>query len=152
MYPWPKSKSLEAGGKLTNKRLQWQRSAYRVLLAKFCLLTQPANVQILSNASCTSDATSSVNICVLPMYAVLYDLFPRGFLTRLQTWHLMSQRQYHYGMLIADTAGHCKWWRQVTSFGVESGALLWSARTHTHTHTHTFMRLQQSRGWVRVVQ
>jgi hypothetical protein len=85
---------------------------------------------------------------LLPMYTVLYALFPWGFLTRLETWQSMGQRQYYYGMLIAGTAGHCKWWRQVTSFGVEPGALLWSARTYTHT----FMRLQQSRGWVRVVQ
>ena len=151
--PWPKSKSLEAGGKPINKRLQLQRSAYRVLLAKFSQLTQPADVQILSNASCTSDATSSEIICVLlPMYAALYALFPWGFLTRLETRQLMGRRQYFYGMLIADEAGRCKWWRNVTSFGVESGARLWSAHTHTHTYTHTFLSLQQSRGWVRVVQ
>jgi hypothetical protein len=132
VYPWPKSKSLEARGKLASKGLQ--RSGYRVPLAKFCLLTQPTDVQILSNASCTSDSTSSVITRVLlPMYTVLYALFPWGFLTRPETWQLMSQRQYYYGMLIADTAGHCTWWRQVTSFGVESGALLWSARTHRHT-------------------
>jgi hypothetical protein len=64
VYPWPNSKSREAGGKLTNMGLKWQRSAYCVLLAKFRQLTQPADVQILSNASCTSDATSSVIIFV----------------------------------------------------------------------------------------
>ena len=134
MYPWLKSKSLEAGEKLTNKGLQWQCSAYSVLLAKFHQLTQPAYVQILSNASCTSEATISVITCVLPMYAVLYALFPSGFLTRLETRQLMSQRQHYYRTSIADAARRYKWWRQVTSFGVESGALLWSARTHTHTH------------------
>jgi hypothetical protein len=133
---WPISKSQEAGGKLTNKGFQWQHSAYRVLLAKFRHLTQPADVQILNKASCkrTSDATSSIIICVpLAMYTVLYALFPWGFFTRLETRQWMSQRQYYYWMLIADATGRSKWWRQVTSFGVESGARLWSAHTHTHT-------------------
>jgi hypothetical protein len=112
-------------------------NAYRVLLAKFRHLTQPADVQILNNASCTrtSDVTSWIIICVLPMYAVLYALFPRGFLTRLETRQWMRQPQYYYGMLIAYATGRSKWWRQVTSFGVESGARLWSARTHLHEAT-----------------